>query len=142
MLKERTNLDKHEIIDLINLCLQAAIFEHNDDVYKQTHGTPMGSPISVVLAELVIQKIEEKIMNNPPCPHLVWKRYIDDVITILPRDNVPTFLNYINSMTISNLLQKLKPYPNYLTLTCCLKDYQMAQLIFMSTGNPQAQTTT
>ena len=98
MLKERTNLDKHEIIDLINLCLQAAIFEHNDDVYKQTHGTSMGSPISVVLAELVMQKIEEEIMNNPPCPPLVWKRYIDDVITILPRDNVPTFLNYINSI--------------------------------------------
>ena len=26
------------------------------------------------------------------------ERYIDDVITILPRDNVPTFLNYVNSI--------------------------------------------
>ena len=52
MLKERTNLNKNEIIDLINKRLQAAIFEYDGDVYMQTHGTPMGSPISVVLAEL------------------------------------------------------------------------------------------
>ena len=52
--KEKTSLPKESILDLFNLCKDANIFKWNDQIFKQLHGTPMGSPISVVLAELTM----------------------------------------------------------------------------------------
>ena len=56
----------------------------------------MGSSVSVVLAELFMQSVEEKIFENAPCRPLIWKRYLDDIFCILPRDMVDSFFNHIN----------------------------------------------
>ena len=37
----------------------------------------MGSPISVVIAELVIQKIENQIFENFPVDIKILKRYVE-----------------------------------------------------------------
>ena len=52
----------------------------------------MGSPISVVVAELTLQRIEKQIMINPPAQPLFWKRYVDDCLTALPTDSINQFL--------------------------------------------------
>ena len=52
---ERTPLQKNEIIKLIKLCLQSTTFQWRNNLYQQITGTPMGSPISVVIAELTMQ---------------------------------------------------------------------------------------
>lgn len=44
----------------------------------------MGSPISVVIAEIVMQKIESLIFENLPCDIKLWKRYVDDIFAIIP----------------------------------------------------------
>ena len=58
----------------------------------------MGSPVSVVLAELVMQHIEQKMVIDAPCTPKIWRRYVDDVIAILPKDKVESYLNHINSL--------------------------------------------
>ena len=52
--KEKTSLPKESILDLLNLFKDANIFKWNNQIFKQLHNTPMGSPISVVLAELTM----------------------------------------------------------------------------------------
>ena len=47
-------------MDLLNLCLTSTYFQYNGKSYKQLHGTGMDSPVSVVVAETVMQNIEEK----------------------------------------------------------------------------------
>ena len=46
-----------DIMDLLNLCLTSSYFRYNDKHYKQLHGTAMGSPVFVVVAEIVMQNI-------------------------------------------------------------------------------------
>ena len=46
-------------MDLLNLCLTSTYFQYNGKHYKQLHGTAMGSPVSVVVAEIVMQHVEE-----------------------------------------------------------------------------------
>ena len=58
----------------------------------------MDLPISIVLAELFMQKLEEEIFLNTPYQPIFWKRYLDDIITVLPRDLIHVFLDYINSV--------------------------------------------
>ena len=47
-------LPTEDIMDLLNLCLTSTYFQYNGKHYKQLHGTAMGSPVSVVVAEIVI----------------------------------------------------------------------------------------
>ena len=47
-------------MDLLNLCLTSTYFQNNGKHYKQLHGTAMGSQDSVVVAEIVMQNIEEQ----------------------------------------------------------------------------------
>ena len=54
----RTSLEKKDIIHLNRLCLESTFFQYNNKIYKQITGTPMGSPIWVVIAEIVMQKLE------------------------------------------------------------------------------------
>jgi hypothetical protein len=58
----------------------------------------MGSPVSVVLAELMMQSIEKQIFDEAPYRPLIWKRYIDDIITIIPERSIDEFLNFINTI--------------------------------------------
>ena len=58
----------------------------------------MGSSISVPLAELTMQSIEEDIFDKAPCQIHIWKRYVDDAIAIIPDDSSSIFLNFINSL--------------------------------------------
>jgi len=53
-------LPTEDIMDLLNLCLTSTYFQYNGKHYKQLHGTAMGSPASVVIAEIVGE-------NRRPC---------------------------------------------------------------------------
>ena len=46
----------------------------------------MGSPISVVLAQITMHCIEKRIFENSPVNVQLWKRYVDVVIAIIPKD--------------------------------------------------------
>ena len=55
-------LPKDDIMDLLKLCLTCSFFQYNDKHYKQLHGTAMGSPVSGVVAEIVMQNIEQQAL--------------------------------------------------------------------------------
>ena len=52
-------LTTDDIIDLLNLYLTLTYFQYKGKHYKQLHGTAMVSPVFVVVAEIVMQNIEE-----------------------------------------------------------------------------------
>ena len=74
----------------------------------------MGSPISVVIAELVMYLIEYDIFDNATCNILLWKRYVDDYFAIIPTSAVKQMLAYINSLTgtYSSLVKWKKMEPS------------------------------
>ena len=53
-------LPTQDIMELLTLCLNSTYFQYNDKHYKQLHWTAMGSPVSVIVAEIVMQAIEER----------------------------------------------------------------------------------
>ena len=56
----------NDLMDLLNLCLTSTYFQYNGKHYKQLHGTAMGSPVSVVVAEIVMQNIEKQALATLP----------------------------------------------------------------------------
>ena len=67
-------------------------------LYQQTYGTAMGSPVSVTVADLVMEDVEERALST--CTHkpLFWKRYVDDTLSALPPDQIQAFHHHLNSI--------------------------------------------
>ena len=58
----------------------------------------MGSPISIVVANIVMEEIESQALAAFPVNYTLWKRYVDDAICAVPEDKVDDMLTPINSI--------------------------------------------
>ena len=97
-LSERTSLNVDDIMGLLlSLCLDAAFLSFRGKVYRQAQGTAMGSPVSVVVANLVMEDIEERALSTFHSLPRFWKRYVDDTCTALHPDLIEPFHSHLNS---------------------------------------------
>ncbi len=97
-LGDRTMLSPDQIKQLLLLCLNAAYLAYDNEFYQQTFGTAMGSPVSVVVADLVMEDVEERALRTYHSPPLFWKRYVDDICAALERNNIDDFKQHIDSI--------------------------------------------
>ena len=70
-------------------------------IYQQIFGTAMGSPVSVVVANMVMENIESNALNTFDRPIKTWKRYVDDTFVILQCQYVNDFFEHINNIESS-----------------------------------------
>ena len=93
--KARTKLSKTELLRLIEFCMQT-FFQFKGKTYRQIQGTPMGSPLSGFLADVVMEEFENLafVSFRPK----TWLRYVDDTFVILPKHKVEDFHNTINNV--------------------------------------------
>ncbi len=96
----RTNLDKDDILELLNLCLSTE-FSFQNSYYRQISGTPMGSPLFSFLAEAVMQDLEKRsVTHNPDIK--TWNRYVEHVLATVKKDKTDDILHCINN-TLENI---------------------------------------
>lgn len=57
----------------------------------------MGSPISPVIANLVMENLEQKVIRKLPFTLPFYKRYLDDILTVVHKDNVDLLLQKFNN---------------------------------------------
>ena len=81
------------------LSLQENSFQFNGKDYLQTHGTAMGTKMTVALANIFMAKVEKEILRQSDTKPIFWKRSIDDVISMWnkSRDKIEDFLLKANS---------------------------------------------
>ena len=95
---EHASLSVNDIIDLLTLCLHTTFLFFTGKVYKQVHRTAIGSPVSVVVANLMMEDVEERALESFPSPPWFWKRYVDDTFTALPKTLITPFLDLLNGI--------------------------------------------
>ena len=85
--KENTiGLNKNEVMGLLKLVLVNCVFSFQGNFFKQLHGAAMGSPCSPVVANIYMEYFEELALGPElPIPIKEWKRYVDDVFSIIPK---------------------------------------------------------
>ena len=82
---------------LIEICFNNCFLEWDGDIYRQTFGVAMGSPLSPVLANLYMEYFETEILLNVAEMPPLWLRYMDDCFVIWPDDrNFGPFLQELN----------------------------------------------
>ncbi|XP_023209350.1 uncharacterized protein LOC111612376 [Centruroides sculpturatus] len=113
------------ILELAHLICYTSFFAFEGNTYLQERGVPMGSPISPLLCELVLRRLESNVLSVFINDILVYARYVDDVFNIWRNDNsAQYFLNKMNNnpygVTLS-LEQKSDTNVNFLDLSITCK---------------------
>ena len=58
----------------------------------------MGSPVSVIVVNLIILDVQETSLSTAEVKAKFWKMYVDDTCTALSVDKVLKLLDYLNSI--------------------------------------------
>ena len=79
-LPDQTTLSVDDITSLLTLCLNTTFLAFEN----QVHRTAMGSPMLVVVANLVMEKVEEKALATFTLAPCFWVHYVDETCAALP----------------------------------------------------------
>jgi len=106
-LNQRTGLSTTDLIKGLEICLNSTNFTFRGKHYKQVFGTAMGSPVSSVVANLVMKNIEAQALETFADPPRLRKRYVDDAFVIMKSSKLSEFLTHLN--TVESLIQFTMP---------------------------------
>ena len=88
----------HLIVYIINFIFDNLYFTYNDKVYRQIMGTPMGSAISPLIADLVMEDVEIEALSKLDYPPIFYLRYVDDILTCIPNNKLSQTVNVFNNI--------------------------------------------
>jgi hypothetical protein len=89
---------EEDLLALFKHVLTSTYFCFEGQLYEQTDGVAMGSPLSPDVANFFMEDFEmrtiEKATQKPTC----WFRYVDDAFVIWPhgQEKLTEFLNHLN----------------------------------------------
>ncbi|CAH3176056.1 unnamed protein product, partial [Porites evermanni] len=116
----------------------------------------MGSSVSVVVAEIVMQNIEEQALATYTRTAPLWLRYVDDTFTAVHKDEIDDFHEHLNrqnaDIQFTKEIEKDGKIPfldclftrdnNKLKTTICRKPTHTDRLLDQSSYNPTSHKAT
>ena len=69
----------------IRFILDSTFFSFNNNFNKQSFGTPIGSPLSPVIADLVMRRLGTVSLMSLNLDVAFYFRYVDDILRLLPQ---------------------------------------------------------
>lgn len=76
---------------------ECAVFTFNDIIYKQKESLAMGSPISPILAKILMTRILEYVITKSGIKPKFVALYVDDSIWLLKKHHIELVLDNLNS---------------------------------------------
>jgi hypothetical protein len=92
-----TKFSLTQFLYAIELILSSTSFVFNGQVYEQIFGSPMGSPLSPILADIVMDDLEVHCLESLNFKISTFLRYVDDIFAIIPRSKINEVLNAFNN---------------------------------------------
>lgn len=87
---------KETYLAIAKMCLDDSYFQFRGQFYKLLKGTSMGNPISPLIANLVMSKMEMDLKSKNLLPRW-WHRYVDDVFAVIKRTDLDKILTMLNT---------------------------------------------
>lgn len=96
IISQSCSIPQKLFLDLIQFISDNCYFTFQDKFYKQIFGTPMGSPISPVLARLVMDCLLDNCIKQLSFELPFIFKYVDDIVCAVPEDKVDEILTTFN----------------------------------------------
>ena len=101
--KDMDESDTESIMHLIEMCTSQNFCRFDDKFYQFSEGVPMGMSLSGLLADIFLNSIEKKLLdeqNEVNKNILYWRRYVDDILVVWTdsQAELDVFHNYLNTI--------------------------------------------
>lgn len=96
-IKKYTKIPKNEFMKGVKLVMENCTFSFNGVIYEQIFGSPMGSPISPVLADLVLERLETESIKKLKFRLPFFNRFVDDILTACPDNRINELTDVFNN---------------------------------------------
>ena len=100
-LGQRTSLPVEDIIHLLSFCLKTTQFAYNGTYYQQVFGTAMGSPVSAVIANMVMEDVEQRALATSPLNPFSGNDVSMMLFLRYPENEAERLLSHLNSVESS-----------------------------------------
>lgn len=97
LIKDKCTLTLQKFVEILEFVFENSFFNFNGQFYKQVFGLGMGNCLSPVCADIIMSELQKTCINQLPFELPFFKRYVDDIITCVPFDQIDTLLNTFNS---------------------------------------------
>ncbi|XP_055604423.1 uncharacterized protein LOC129752680 [Uranotaenia lowii] len=91
-----TQINLDLFIEIIEFLMEASYFQFKNTYYVQTFGTAMGSPLSPILAQMVLDTIIGRALKALPFPIPIIRKYVDDLFLAIPKTDIQILLETFN----------------------------------------------
>jgi len=95
-IKNVTKMSLTQFLDAIELVLSSTCFKFDGKFYEQTYGSPMGSPLSPILADIIMEDLEINCLADLNFEIRSYFRYVDDIFLITPKNKIDSILRIFN----------------------------------------------
>ena len=84
----------------VDLAIKVATnrLRYDDSLWQRTSLPLEVSPVSAVIANLVMEDIEHRALTTAPVSPSHWKRFVDNVISAVSQDEIVVLLQQLNSI--------------------------------------------
>jgi hypothetical protein len=87
-----------QVLDLLHFILTSTAFRFRGSFYNQITGTPMGSPVSCVVSDIAMERIEMTAFKTLLIQPSFYRRFVDDSFLVLHKDDVSTVFQAFNAV--------------------------------------------
>ena len=104
-------IKKNTLQKLIKDCCTKTVFYFNNVIYKQRDGVSMGSSLGPILANVIMTKLEKKILQPliESGKLKFYIRYVDDTLSLAKEDDIKNIFDKFNSFH-KNLILSMDPF--------------------------------
>jgi len=78
-IKNITKMSQAQFLDAIDLVLNSASFKFDERYYEQIYGSPMGLPLSPILANIIMDDLEIQSIKKLDFRVRSYYRFMDDL---------------------------------------------------------------
>ena len=100
--KRSSEITADTLISLLKICLEKTPFHWNKKYWEQIYGTSMGNPLSMFIAGVMMEHIDDQIQNavvqKTLPPFRMWYREVDDILTQINEKHIETYIKFINKL--------------------------------------------
>ena len=94
---KKCEIPRDSFIRAVKFVLNSTFFVFEGAYYQQTFGTPMGSPLSPIIADITLQDLESWAVATLPFYLPFYIRYVDDIALAAPSSMLDKLKNTFNS---------------------------------------------
>ena len=94
-------IPKDKGISLLELVVNNWVFSFQGKLSQQLQGDARDSPVYPVIPYIYMEYYEELALCLQ-CPTPWWKIYVDDVISVVKKEQIDTLFNHLNSVVLTS----------------------------------------